>query len=115
MDLSRPWAGFQIQVPHNAEALFKMAVDHIVGNGASTLFWKDRWIDGQTIEEVASNLFKAIPKRITRRQTVAQALVNRSWVADIKGALSVFRCYWNIFGFGIMLRELSCSKKFQIK
>ena len=89
MDLSRPWAGFQIQVPHNAEALFKMAVDHIVGNGASTLFWKDRWIDGQTIEEVAPNLFKAIPKRITRRRTVAQALVNRSWVADIKGALSV--------------------------
>ncbi|XP_066396066.1 uncharacterized protein [Miscanthus floridulus] len=76
-------------VPHNAEALFKMVVDHIVGSGASTLFWKDRWIDGQTIEEVAPNLFKAIPKRITRRRTVAQALVNRCWVADIKGALSV--------------------------
>ena len=39
--------------------------------------------------EIAPNLFKTVPKRIVNRRTVAQALQNRSWVHDIKGALTV--------------------------
>jgi hypothetical protein len=35
------------------------------------------------------NLFQLIPKRTVKRHTTAQALNNSSWVADIKGALSV--------------------------
>lgn len=30
-----------------------------------------------------------IPKRVAKRHTVSQALVNRNWMADIRGALSV--------------------------
>jgi len=65
-----------------------MAVDSIVGNGESILFWKDRWLHGHTISELAPNLIKAIPKRTINRRTVAQALPNRCWVNDIRGALS---------------------------
>jgi hypothetical protein len=35
------------------------------------------------------NLFYLITKRSTKQRTVAQALVNRRWVAGIKGGLSV--------------------------
>jgi hypothetical protein len=39
--------------------------------------------------EIAPNLFKTVQKRIAKRRTTAQALHNRSWVQDIKGAHTV--------------------------
>ncbi|XP_022681873.1 probable RNA-dependent RNA polymerase 3 [Setaria italica] len=66
-----------------------MAVEAIVGNGETILFWKDRWLNGKTMAEIAPNFILAIPKRIVRRRTVAEAISNQKWVSDIKGALSV--------------------------
>jgi hypothetical protein len=88
-DPSRSWAGLPIQVPQNAQALFNVAVDVIVGNGEKILFWKDRWLDGHTIAEIAPNLVKSVHKQTAKRRTVAQALLNGKWVEDIKGALTV--------------------------
>ena len=85
----RPWAGLSIAVPHKAWALFNVAVDAIVGNGEEILFWTDRWLDGHTMVEIAPNLFNAVQKRTAKRRTVAQALHNRSWVQDIRGARTV--------------------------
>ncbi|WVZ74309.1 hypothetical protein U9M48_022508 [Paspalum notatum var. saurae] len=76
-------------VPKKANALFAAAVDTIVGDGRSTKFWTDRWIQGKTLAELAPNLFGAIPKKAVQRRTVSQALDNRRWVNDIKGALTV--------------------------
>jgi hypothetical protein len=70
-DPTKLWVGLQIQVPKNDHALFNMAVDSIMGNGESTLFWKDRWLHGHTISELAPNLIKVIPKRTINRRTVA--------------------------------------------
>ena len=66
-----------------------MAVDSVVGNGESILFWTDRWLGGSTLAELAPNLLQAIPRRVFKSRTVAQALQNRGWVRDIKGELSV--------------------------
>jgi len=66
-----------------------MAVETFVGNGQNTLFWTDRWLGGKTMAELALHLFQAIPKRIIKEHTVAEALVARRWVTDIRGALSV--------------------------
>jgi hypothetical protein len=88
-DDERPWAGLPIAVPHKARALFNVAVNAIVGNGEKILFWTDRWLDGYTMAEIAPNLSKAVPKRTARRRTVAQALHNRSWTQDVKGARTV--------------------------
>jgi hypothetical protein len=60
-----------------------------VGNGAHTLFWTDKWILGQNVCSLAPRLFAIIPKRIANRRTVLEALANRKWISDIKGALSV--------------------------
>ncbi|WVZ81062.1 hypothetical protein U9M48_028487 [Paspalum notatum var. saurae] len=69
-------------------ALFDIAVDTTVGNGSSTKFWADRWLQG-SLAELAPNLFSAIPTKAVQRRTVSQALNYRRWVDDIKGALSV--------------------------
>jgi hypothetical protein len=66
-----------------------MAVNAVVGNGEKIIFWSDRWLDGLTMAEMAPNLFRAVPMRTAKRKTVAQALFGRSWVHDIKGALTV--------------------------
>lgn len=86
---SRPWEGLPIEVPRNAQAMFAVAVDTTVGDGASTKFRTDRWLQGKTIAEIAPHLFGIIPKRITKTRIVAQALVNWTWVKDITGALKV--------------------------
>jgi hypothetical protein len=64
-------------------------VDAIIGNGEKIMFWTDRWLDGNTMAEVAPNLFRTVSKRTAKRRTVAQALQNRRWVRDINGALTV--------------------------
>jgi len=100
-DEARPWAGLPIAVPPKARALFHAAVDAIVEDGEKILFWTDRWLDGYTIADLSPNLFKAVPKRTTKRRTVAQALHNRCWVQDIKGArtVEVMLEYFQIWDF----------------
>ena len=44
---------------------------------------------GGTLAELAPNLFRAVPKRVRKSRTAAQALQNRGWVRDIRGALTV--------------------------
>jgi hypothetical protein len=41
-----------------------------------------------SIKEVAPEVYAPIPKRRIQMRTVQQALVERSWVTDIVGALS---------------------------
>jgi len=76
-------------VPQIARALFDVAVDYILSSRESIKFWKDRWLQGRTLAEIAPNLYNLVPKRVVKTRTVAKALVNRGWVADIRGALSV--------------------------
>jgi hypothetical protein len=88
-DTSRPCAGLNVQIPWQARALFDMATKVIVGNGENTKFWTDRWLHGKRVADMAPNLFRAIPKLVAKRRTVSQAVHNRSWVSNIKGALTV--------------------------
>jgi hypothetical protein len=59
----------------------------VVGNGANTLFWVDKWINGK-VADIAPRLICTIPKRIINKRTVQEAMVNRRWIGDIRGALS---------------------------
>jgi hypothetical protein len=88
--------------------MFDVAVDGIVRNGEEILFWKDRWLDGRTLIELAPNLIKTVPKRTVKR-TGAQALQNRRWVHGIKGALTVevlidYLLIWDMVD-GVILRQ----------
>src|SRR6185369_4503963 len=59
-----------------------------VGNGRNTLFWTDRWLHGQRLDDLVPNLFGAISSR-ARKRTVQDALTDQRWVRDIRGALSL--------------------------
>lgn len=83
------WVGLPAQVPRNTQAFFEGAVQTTVCNGTSTKFWLNRWLEDKTIAEYAPNLIQIIPKRVLKQRMVAQALHNRRWVTDIKGALTV--------------------------
>jgi hypothetical protein len=86
---NRPWPALPIQVPDKAKALFSVAMQTEVGDGKNTLFWTDRWLHGQRIEDITLRLFAIIPRRKTHNHNVHEALMERKWVSDIQGALTV--------------------------
>jgi hypothetical protein len=59
----------------------------IVGDGASTLFWTDRWLHGQSFKQIAPSLLSRIPKRVQNCRTVKEALIDNRWVNGISGSL----------------------------
>ena len=56
--------------------------------GKNTRFWTDRWILSQSLEHALPHLFSSIATR-ARKKTVFDAFTGRSWISDIKGALTV--------------------------
>jgi hypothetical protein len=60
-----------------------------VGDGARTLFWKDRWINGQRVADLAPQIFAIVNKRRANKRTVLEALTKHGWIADIQGVQTV--------------------------
>lgn len=88
-DPSKLWFGLLVNNPKQAQAFFQMAVTVNIGNVISSKFWTDNWLQGKSVADLAPNLILAIPKRVIKKRTVSQALSNRGWVVDVKGALTV--------------------------
>jgi hypothetical protein len=84
----KPWAQFQISVCKEVQSLIDMAVVTEVGDGSNTFFWKDRWINGQRISDIAPSVFAMVPKRIVNKRKVSETLLNLRWISDFQGALS---------------------------
>jgi hypothetical protein len=63
-DPDHPWADFNISIPEQIQAFFSVAVYSEVGAGATTLFWTDRWIHGQSTADLAPRLLEAVPVRV---------------------------------------------------
>jgi hypothetical protein len=72
------------------KVFFSMAVITEVGDGNNTLFWQDRWINGKSINDLASLSSQTlIPTRVAGKRTVHEALNNMKWVTDIHGTGSL--------------------------
>jgi hypothetical protein len=75
-DPGRPWTQFQIQSPKEVQSLINMAVVTVVGDGSNTYFWKDRWLNGKAVREIAPTVATMVPKRIFNKRRVNEALHN---------------------------------------
>jgi hypothetical protein len=85
---SKPWVAFQLQSSAAVQDLFKMAMASETDDGTETLFWKDRWLNGQRLEDLAPHVSRLVPKRIANRRTVVNALDNTRWVQDLHGTVT---------------------------
>jgi hypothetical protein len=87
-DQGKPWAGLEFELDDEAKKMFKSCTRFEVGNGQRFLFWTDRWLQGCSIEDMAPNLMKFVRPR-ARTMTVAAALQDNEWIAQIRGAPSI--------------------------
>lgn len=85
----KPWSNLPDQVEPLVSAMFQASVTMAVGDGKKTLFWTDKWLDGEAITDIAPCLIRAVGPRIAKMRTVHEALQDRRWVRDISGALTV--------------------------
>jgi hypothetical protein len=74
----KPWAGLPMHFLSNVESFFDAAIHTEIGNGCSTLFWKDRWIHGRNVMDIALKLLLVVPRRIQNSRTIHTTIANRS-------------------------------------
>lgn len=68
--------------------VFQAATTLTLGNGESTLFRTDRWLDGSTIRDLTPTIFACVRPR-KRSATVTEALHNQSWVRHFVAPLTM--------------------------
>ena len=84
---NKPWANLPIQVSKEVARLISVAVITEVGSGSNTLFWKDKWLDGKGIQDIAPLIFALVSKRRSSKRTVLEALTEEKWIEDIQGEI----------------------------
>lgn len=52
------------------------------------LLWRDRWIHGFSVEDIAPMIFALVDTRTINRRTVQQAFVEEQWIEDIQNTTS---------------------------
>jgi hypothetical protein len=88
-DPDRPWQGLSGLLDKEAEEVFRSLSSFSIGDGRKTLFWRDRWINGFTAEELAPEVNAKVPTRRKNTRTVAEAMENNQWLNDITKELTV--------------------------
>jgi len=106
---NKPWAGLPLQASKEVESLLSLATFTEIGDGTNTLFWKDNWLNGESIQNRAPNLFALVSTRRANRRTVSSALDDYKWLEDIQGDISVqavmeYLDLWNVLE-DIVLQE----------
>jgi hypothetical protein len=80
-----------------------MAVRTEIGDRANTLFWKDRWLDGKNIQDLAPNFLPMVSKPRANKRTVQEALTGDVWLEDIQDlsvkALLEYLNLWDLLLF----------------
>jgi hypothetical protein len=77
-----PWAQFQIHVCKEVQSLINMAVVTTAGDGSNTLFWKDRWLNGKSVEDIAPSIYAMVPAKTLNKRKVIEAFENMRWLTD---------------------------------
>lgn len=84
-DPARPWAQGPLPCDDTDKALFSMATCIVLGDGARTKFWHDRWLNGQCPKIIAPTLYKI---SFRKNRTVKEAMENEVWLTDLANGLT---------------------------
>jgi hypothetical protein len=98
---SKSWADLPLKSSSMLKSILSTAMITEVGDGRNTLFWRDRWLMGQRIEDLAPHIFVLVPTRIANRRTVAEGLVEMAWIRDLRGTIT-----WAIISDLLTLSEV---------
>jgi hypothetical protein len=85
---SAPVNSIWLSVGVMAREVFDSLVEIRVGDGAKTLFWRDRWLRGMAVCDHEPEVHGMVNTRCKNSRTVQQALLNHRWLNDIQGNLS---------------------------
>lgn len=90
-DLNRPWAELDLAFGKDPmiHSMFVTSIEVEVGDGNLALFWEDRWCEGESPVIAAPDLCRLVWPATRKNRTVAQALDNKAWIADISGRLTI--------------------------
>jgi hypothetical protein len=61
IDGSHAWSMMPVHEDPSMTVFFHSSLSIIVGNGKSALFWKDRWLDGKGVADLASDVVMTVP------------------------------------------------------
>jgi hypothetical protein len=81
---SAPVNSIWLSVGVMAREVFDSLVEIRVGDGAKTLFWRDRWLRGMAVCDHAPEVHGMVNTRCKNSRTVQQALLNHRWLNDIQ-------------------------------
>ncbi|KAM0901257.1 hypothetical protein ACQ4PT_020090 [Festuca glaucescens] len=75
VDPSKAWVDFNIQLPSLCSAIFDSATCYVLGNGEWARFWKDRWLGGDKVEDIALHVVMLVSRRRANACSVKDVLV----------------------------------------
>jgi hypothetical protein len=87
------------------------SVVSMIGNGANTLFWSDRWLNGKTVQDLAPEVICMVGSRTITSRTVAQVLANWQWVSDIVHPLSLIGDCSSSCSYGMLFRRVVLTQE----
>uniref|UniRef100_A0ACD5XAF8 Uncharacterized protein n=1 Tax=Avena sativa TaxID=4498 RepID=A0ACD5XAF8_AVESA len=70
-----------------ATELFHSLANITVGDGKRVYFWRDMWINGRKIEDIAPGICQLVSTQRKISRLVAEAIPQNAWVTDIAGGL----------------------------
>lgn len=85
----RAWEALPMRVEPEVQQLFNASISVQLGGGTQALFWTEKWIDGESVADLAPVLITLVSNMIKKTRMVQQALHDRHWVRDISGGLTV--------------------------
>jgi hypothetical protein len=87
-DPSRPWQGLPAPKDDMASTSFDSLVQIHVGKGDKVLFWKDRWLNGSAVGNIAPSVLQLVGTRCRNARTVQIALIHHKWIEDMVGPVT---------------------------
>jgi hypothetical protein len=98
VDPSKAWADFNIQTTSLCSGIVDAATYYELGNGEWARFWKDRWLGGGKVEDIAPHVARLVSKRRANARSVKEGLAG-GWLLDC-GRIWVSELYPSSFCCG---------------